>query len=123
MAVRQTIEQFADFSRERMISAVAGAVEPPDFTRRSRCGQGMQHRKHRGRSDPGGQQDDRAVAVGQEECASRGRDVDTITDAQSGVDVAAGRTVGFAFDTDAVDIRGRVVGQRVVADQVDASGI
>jgi hypothetical protein len=63
---------------ERVLSAVAGSVQPPHRARRSRRGQLVQHREHRGDSDADGQQDHGTVALGEEERAPGCRDVDQV---------------------------------------------
>ena len=82
----------------------------------------MQHREHGGDSDAGGQQDDRRLAVGEEERPPRCGHVDQIADLHVGVDVSAGGPVRFPLDADPVVVGAGPVGQRVVADQRGFAG-
>ena len=48
---------------KRMLTAVAGAVNPPDLSRRFRRSQRMEHGEHGGCADAGTQRDDGSVAA------------------------------------------------------------
>src|SRR5215472_16341381 len=54
-APRERPEQIARLLSERMIGAVAGSIEPPDFPRRRFANQSVQHRNHGCSSHSGAQ--------------------------------------------------------------------
>ena len=113
VAVAETGEQRVDLGAEGVVVVVARPVHPPDRPRGLLARQGVQHREHGGRADPGAQQHDRARAVAQDEGAPRGGGVEQIADLEVLMQVAARFTL--ALDADPVAAFAGHVRQRVAA--------
>ena len=58
VAVGQGFEEGARLLGKRMLAAVAGSMEPPDFARRRLGRQRVEHRQHGGCADAGTQEND-----------------------------------------------------------------
>ena len=62
VAVGQGFEEGTRLLGKSMLAAIAGSMEPPDFPRRRRGRQRVEHRQYGGRSDAGTQENDGGVA-------------------------------------------------------------
>ncbi len=120
--VGQPSQQPAHLGGERMFATVAGAVQPPDLSRRCFRGERVQHRKHRRYADAGTQQDDGPRILPQRETSARRADLHSVANLDLVGDILARRAVGFALDADAP---GRGIGaarQRIAARHRRCSG-
>ena len=88
--VREPPDQLADLLAERVLAAVAGAVDPPDVALRPLGRERVQHREHGRRADAGAQQRDGAAAGAVEhERPARARQLEHVAGLDGRVQVAA----------------------------------
>ena len=113
VGVRQLREQFADLRRERVLGAVASALQPPHRPRRALGRQHVEHREHGGRADAGAEERHRASAFPEHELAAGRAGLELITDVQLVVDVVTAGAMGLALDADPIARGVRRVRQRV----------
>src|SRR5262249_16660603 len=116
-AVRQGFEERAGLVGERMLTSVAGAVQPPDFSWRCRSRQRMEHCQYGRGANTGAQKNDGSIARPKREAATCRAGLHAIADLQFFVDVSAGCAVRLALDADAIALSARFVRQRVAAHQ------
>ncbi len=106
--VRERCGEVARFAGKGMLGGVSCAVEPPDFARRPARRQGVEHRQHGGRADPGTEQHHRSLAGLQGEASSRRADFEQISTLDPRVEKRAALAVRFLLDADPVGASVRV---------------
>ena len=100
--VGQTGQQAPDLGGERLLGAVAGAVQPPDLAARTGCRPARAASPAPGSPRSGGQQQDRCVAGSQDEASARRRHVQIVAGAHVRVDELLTGAVRLALDADPV---------------------
>jgi hypothetical protein len=115
--VWQRGQQGACLGREGMLTRSACPVQPPDDPLAVARGELVQHGQDRRDADAGGDEQDRSVALVQDEVAPGRGDVQDLSRPQLAVQVAAGDAMGLLLDADPVGAACRRRGQRVAADR------
>src|SRR5262249_48819839 len=109
-------QQCAYLAAERVLAAIARAVDPPQLALHLSVGNVVQHREDRGDTDTRADEDDRPARLGADhERSGRAGELHDRTGLERPVQVAAHEAVGFALDADA---QAAIVGrarQRVAA--------
>jgi hypothetical protein len=101
--------------RRWMLTAVMGAVNPPNLSRRGSSSQCMKHGEYRGCSYAGAQQDNRPVAWPQREAAAWRACVQNVANSNLSLDVGSGRAVNLPLDAQTIAIVARLARQRITA--------
>ena len=115
---RQGREVAADLVGERVLRAVAGAVDPPDLALVTRRGEAREHGEHRRRADAGAEEGDRPRRPRVErERPARGADLEHVAGRGAVVQVRAHRAAGLALDAEPVAVRVRRGREREAAQQ------
>jgi hypothetical protein len=115
MCVRQRGQQGVHVGREGMLARSACPVQPPDVPLAVPCRELMQHGQHWCDTDTGGDEQERAGAVVEDEVATGRGHVQDRSGLQAAVQVAAGGAVGLLLDADPVGAGVSCRGQRVAA--------
>jgi hypothetical protein len=115
MAAGQSLKESARLRGERMLTAIAGSVNPPDLPRRGHGGQCMEHSQYRGCTDASTQQDDGAVAWPQREAAAWCACVQNVANPNLSLDLGPGCAVGIPLDAQTIAIVARLARQRITA--------
>ena len=113
--VRERGEERPGLGRERMLAAVACAVQPPDLSVRVLLRECLKHGENGGGADPGADQQHGRVCLIEDEGASWCCDVELVADRETGVQIAAGDAIGFVLDGNPVVARPGWARERVVA--------
>ena len=100
--------------RRWMLTAVMGAVNPPNLSRRGSSSQCMKHGEYRGCSYAGAQQDNRPVAWPQREAAAWRACVQNVASPNLSI-VGPSRAVGLPLDAQTIAIVARLARQRITA--------
>ena len=103
--VRKPAQEFARLGGEGMLSAVAGAVQPPDLSQRCFSSKSMEHRENRRHADAGAQQDNGPRGLLQREAAARRTELHDVAQLKLVGNVSAGDAVGFTFDAETIGRR------------------
>src|SRR5437764_11871857 len=115
VAAGQSLEEGARLCGERMLTAVAGSVHPPDLPLRGPGGQCMEHGEYRGCAHAGTQQDNGSVAWPQREAAAWCACVQDVANPDLSLDVGPRRAVGVQLDAQPIAIVAWLARQRITA--------
>jgi hypothetical protein len=115
LRVRQRGQESPGLCGERVLAAVAGALQPPDLSVRVLLRQRLQHREDGGGADPGADQQHRCICLIEEEGPPWSGDLQLVANRQTRVQITAGDAVGFAFDGDPIVARPRRSRKGVIA--------
>ena len=93
LRVRQRGDEGTGFDGERVFATIASAVQAPDLPVGGLLRQCLQHGENGGGADPGADQQEGCLRLIEDERAAWCRNVEFVADGESGVQIAADRTI------------------------------
>ena len=121
--VRERCEERAGFGGEGVVAAAARAVQPPDLPLGVLLRERVEHGERWSGADARAHEQHGGLGAVEDEGAARRRDLELVADAEAGVQIAAGGSVGFALDGDPVVAGVRLTREGVVSEQRPLCGV